>query len=366
MHQIFGTIRTHGVTIDSCVIEGPRRFWDVDNGDGTGSVNRGSYTIRADLTSSLTISNIKQTNIYADDDSNNKIDHHAVMGSNYCKNVTFQGNTMSAFDSHTGLHNLIVSGCTVERLNTIGTGTIIVENTTIHTANTNSALVLRDDYNSNFKGDVYFRNVTLQTYNAGYAGLFWVGFYNYNTGLYYSDGYQWTSNGATVTDQYHVQDTTKNDGDDSAYYSSYLPENVYIDGLTILEGGSVVSDASEEFGGRYTPGSEVSTTDSDFVLALYNGYNVGGTYTYDTSKSVLDVHEWDCDISTYGASFTKDRVAMGSWVINEGTTYTVTDPIKPTEYVSNNSGYTVNEYVFSGKAYNELAFLDSLTIENAS
>ncbi len=246
--------------------------------------------------------------------------------------------------------NLIVKGGEVERINVIGTGTVIVEDTLIHTGVTHSAIVLREDYNSNFKGDVIFRDVTLETYNDNYVGLFWVAFYNYNTGLYYTDSsITWDSNGdgvADTTDSYHVQDTVKG-GDDSKYYSSYLPQNVTVEGLTILRGGSIVTDENAELGGVYTRGDVVSTSDSKFMLALYNGRDIG-----------FDIHEWNCDISKQGDSFKK-----GGFLGIGGTTYTVNHPIKPTEKVTNNTSYKVYEYVFNGKVYDNLKFLNNLVIE---
>lgn len=344
------TAYTHGVTFRGCEVEGPRRFWDAVV-DGKGSINRGSYTFRLDYTSSPAIVDCIQTNFYNDEfdksynnTSDGIVDHMGVMGSNYCKNFLFEGNTMTVFDAHSGLYNLVVRGCEVERINVIGSGTVIVEDTLIHTGTTHAAVTLREDYASNFKGDVYFNNVTLETYDEGYVGLFYIVFYNYNTGLYYTDSYQYDSDGdgvADAYDSYYAQDTTK-DGDDAHYYSSYLPQNVYVNGLTVLSGGNVS-------GGVYTKGSE----DTSVTLALYNGY------TYGESKDTLTklVHNWDCDISK-GDSFYEYN-----WFTK--ITYTVNHPIKPTEVIyvdqTTASKYTINDYVYQDKVYNNLEFLDSLT-----
>lgn len=354
MQQIIGTEYTHGVTIDSCHLEGPKIFFDsVSNGKGV--TMRGSYSIRADQTSSLTISNITQPNFYTDriDSSRNEsadgmVDHQAVMGTNFCKNMLFENNMMTTFDSHSGLYNVVIRGCEVERINIVGQGTAIIENTTIHTGNTKAAIVLREDYNSNFKGDVYFNNVTLETYDNGYVGLFWVAFYNYNTGLYYSCDEQFTYGGETRTNNYYTQDTDAS-GDNSHYYSSYLPENVYVNGLKILSGGSVTTDSSHPFGGIYTPGEE----DTGVTLALYNGYYYGE----DASQNILMIHNWNANISTYGDSFF-------SW--SGLRTVTVKHPICPTQKVymdaTTKGKYSLNDYVYNGTKYNSLEFLDGLEI----
>ena len=175
MHLFIGTEYTHGVSIDSCTLEGPRRFWDTDNGNGTGSINRGSYSIRADYTTSLAIKNITQTNLYSDDfttaydkTSDGMMDHNAIMGSNFCKNMLFEGNKMSTFDSHMDIYNLTFRNNEVERINIVGSGTVYIEDSIIHAGNTGAVVTLREDYNSNFKGDVYFKNVTVETYSNNY------------------------------------------------------------------------------------------------------------------------------------------------------------------------------------------------------
>ena len=364
MHLFIGTEYTHGVSIDGCTLEGPRRFWDTDNGNGTGSINRGSYSIRADYTTSLSIKNITQTNLYTDNfttaydkTGDGMADHNAIMGSNFCKNMLFEGNRMSTFDSHMDLYNLTFRNNEVERINVVGAGTVYIEDSLIHSGNTGAIVTLREDYNSNFKGDVYFKNVTVETYNNGYVALFLMTYYNYNTGLYYTDGQQYTVNSQTVTDSYYTQDKTKGDGDDSHYYTSYLPQNVYVEGLTVLSGGRVTTDSTKELGGTYTRGTE----NTSVTLSLYSEYSNKGE-----NKTQKYIHNWNCDISTYGSSFTEGRYAIGNWVITEGTTYTVNNPIKPTENVfidaTTYSKYTMHDYTFKGKAYDSLKFLDNLKI----
>ena len=364
MHLFIGTEYTHGVNIDGCTLEGPRRFWDTDNGNGTGSINRGSYSIRADYTTSLAIKNITQTNLYSDDfttaydkTSDGMMDHNAIMGSNFCKNMLFEGNKMSTFDSHMDIYNLTFRNNEVERINIVGSGTVYIEDSIIHAGNTGAVVTLREDYNSNFKGDVYFKNVTVETYSNNYLALFLMTYYNYNTGLYYTDGNQYSLSGQTVTDSYYTQDKTKGDGDDSHYYTSYLPQNVYVEGLTVRSGGKIVTDTTKELGGTYTKGKE----NTSVTLALYSEYA-----SKSENKTQKYIHNWNCDISTYGSSFTEGRYAIGNWVITEGTTYTVNNPIKPTENVfidaTTYSKYTMHDYIFKGKAYDSLKFLDKLNI----
>ena len=120
---------------------------------------------------------------------------------------------------------------------------------------------------------------------------------------------------------------------------------MYINGLTILSCGNVSN-------GVYTRGKE----DTGVKLALYNAY----TISESTSTLTKLVHNWNCDISTYGSSFTE------GWLFNK-TTYTVKHPVKPTETVyidkETASKYTLNEYVYNKTVKNNLKFLDSLVIK---
>jgi len=355
MAGLIDVSETHGVTIDNAVLEGPQRFYSVR----TVQANRGSYSIRANKNSSLTISNVDQSNFYTDTerDGDGYVDHKAFMGSNFCKNFYFINNRVNTFDSHTGLHNLYVKNCEVERINGIGTGTIWVEDTIIHTQNTHAAITLREDYGSEFNGDVYFKNVTLEAYDSDYVALFLIGYYNYGTGLYYTS--DWTDSSGTHENSYYEQDTDKS-GDNSRYYASYMPQNVYIDGITILSGGSVTANASQELGGTYKKGA--ATTSLSFGLVT----------SYTSNRAFHDAIRTG-DISTVGATYkTGGKWCANSWtdstiVYKNYETVTVNHAIKGTSNVyvgTANGGLNdnyLNEYTCTQDNYSSTGLISSGT-----
>ena len=122
------------------------------------------------------------------------------MGSNYCKNLTYDGCVFSRFDAHKGTHNATIINSEIghQKLSIIGSGTLRVENTTVHG---NNIVNLRSDYGSTWEGDMIFRNVTLN--NTGTATLI---------------------NGSWVNHYFG--------------YTCYLPANIIIDGITLAKGTS--------------------------------------------------------------------------------------------------------------------------------
>ena len=125
-----------------------------------------------------------------------------VMGTNFCKNITLDGCSFSRFDAHQGVYNVTIKNSTLghQCLNAIGMGTLLVEDTTLY----GSYLInLRSDYGSTWKGDAIIRNCT------------WIP----------SQGNMLSSSCSMIYGKFS--------GYHKFGYDCYMPENVYIDGLTI-------------------------------------------------------------------------------------------------------------------------------------
>ena len=114
----------------------------------------GTYDISVSNANNVTFLNCRQTNSITDSK------YWGIMGSNYCKNLTYDGCVFSRFDAHKGTHNATIRNSEIghQRLNIIGSGLLTVENTVIHG---NYIINLRNDYGSTWDGDVIIRNVTL-------------------------------------------------------------------------------------------------------------------------------------------------------------------------------------------------------------
>ncbi|NMC41094.1 MAG: hypothetical protein GYA43_07980, partial [Bacteroidales bacterium] len=82
-----------------------------------------------------------------------------LMGSNYCKNLVLDSCIFSRFDAHMGVANATIRNSTLghQGINAIGSGTFLVENSTI---NGRSLINLRSDYGSTWQGEFIIRNCT--------------------------------------------------------------------------------------------------------------------------------------------------------------------------------------------------------------
>lgn len=84
-----------------------------------------------------------------------------IMASSFCKNLIYDGCTLSRFDAHQGVSNATIRNSTIGHagIEVIGTGTLLLENTTVRSG---SFVNLREDYGSTWRGDFIVRNCTFQ------------------------------------------------------------------------------------------------------------------------------------------------------------------------------------------------------------
>ncbi len=173
-------------------LSGHKRYW-LDGSNNTNAM--GTYDISANASNNITWLNCTQLNSITDTNL------WGIMGSNYCKNLTYDGCTFSRFDAHKGTHNARIVNSEIghQNLSVIGSGTLIVENTTVHG---NTLINLRNDYGSTWNGDVIIKNVKL--INTGNVTLFKARWYNHYFG-----------------------------------YTCHLPENITIDGIELSKKATV-------------------------------------------------------------------------------------------------------------------------------
>ena len=119
----------------------------------------GSYEISATHANNVLWKNVTQDVFF---DSDGGVSSKGIMVTNYCKNLTFDGNFVSSFDAHCGLYNGTIKNTTIEHLDFIGDGLITIENCTIYADGGRCAINLRSDYGSWWKGDAIFKNVDIK------------------------------------------------------------------------------------------------------------------------------------------------------------------------------------------------------------
>lgn len=119
----------------------------------------GTYDISASNSNDITWKDCKQTNSITD------TSRWGIMGSNYCKNLTYDGCVLSRFDAHKGMYNTTIINSEIGHagITAIGAGYLRIENTVI---NSNTVVTLRSDYGSTWNGEVIIKDVTLKNNNA--------------------------------------------------------------------------------------------------------------------------------------------------------------------------------------------------------
>ena len=80
-----------------------------------------------------------------------------VHGTNYTKNLTFEGCELNRFDAHAGIYNATVKNCEIININLIGGGTALIKDTTVY--NDACFVTLRSDFGSTWNGDLRLENV---------------------------------------------------------------------------------------------------------------------------------------------------------------------------------------------------------------
>ncbi len=137
------------VTVKNSTFTGHKKYATI--GSAGTSVQMGTYDIGAATAVNAKFINCKQTN----DITNG--DYWGIAGTNYCKNLTYDGCAFSRFDAHQGVLNATVKNSVLGHhgIKLIGMGTALIENTTVVSS---SFVDLRADYGSTWNGDLIIRN----------------------------------------------------------------------------------------------------------------------------------------------------------------------------------------------------------------
>ena len=139
-----------------------------------------------------------------------------IIGTNFCKNLIYDGCALSRFDAHQGVTNATIRNSTLGYMGVklTGFGTFTIENSTVRGS---SFIDLRPDYGSTWNGDIIIRNCR-----------------------FISSGNPIILNGS-------------NDGQHDFGYTCHLPTRIVIDGLKIEDGKERKGYAGPVVFGRFNP-----------------------------------------------------------------------------------------------------------------
>ncbi len=177
------------VTVKNCTLTGHKKYKTI--GSAGTSVTMGTYDIGAATAVNAKFINCNQTNDITDGD------YWGIAGTNYCKNLVYDGCALSRFDAHQGVLNATVKNSVLGHhgIKLIGSGTALIENTTVLS---DCFIALRSDYGSTWNGNLIIRNCKF-----------------YPTGV-----------------SSHIIDA-ENSEDHDFGYTCYLPQKIEIDGFYV-------------------------------------------------------------------------------------------------------------------------------------
>ena len=205
-------------------------------------VSMGSYDLRCYRAINVTYIDCDQTTDILD------TKYWGLFCSDFCKNLTLDGCTFSRFDAHMGVTNATIRNCTLghQCLNAIGHGLLTVENSTLYGS---SFISLRGDYGSTWNGDVVIKDCT------------WIPNCGKGTGV------QTCLIGGSYSGNHYFG------------YECYMPQNITIDGLKIVE-----KKISATYKGIYLLGNITSANNSDSFTYKFP-YHVTKTITIKNFES---------------------------------------------------------------------------------
>lgn len=139
------------IVVKNCTLTGHKTYQTIGSAGRT--VSMGSYDISVGRAVNIAFENCKQTNDIHDRT------FWGIMGSNYSKNLSLDNCIFSRFDAHQGVANATIRNSNLghQGINAIGSGTLLVENTTVSSRN---IVNLRSDYGSTWEGEFIIRNCT--------------------------------------------------------------------------------------------------------------------------------------------------------------------------------------------------------------
>ena len=144
----FGVYNSTNVEINSCVMTGHKVY------------SSGTYDTYSSLSNDVRWVDCVQSQSTASQAFRNQRVAWGVHASNYSKNLSMTGCTLSRFDAHKGCWNATIKDSTIGiGITIIGGGDLVIENVTRYGS---VFLTLREDYGATWDGDIHIKNCRLE------------------------------------------------------------------------------------------------------------------------------------------------------------------------------------------------------------
>lgn len=118
----------------------------------------GTYEFSINSTNHTVLKNCIQTNFFEEGYGYPMVKTWGSTGSNFCKNLVYDGCRLSRYDAHSGVYNGKIINSDVCIVALIGGGDFLMENSTVY-AKMQYPVTLRYDYGGTFNGNLTLRNV---------------------------------------------------------------------------------------------------------------------------------------------------------------------------------------------------------------
>lgn len=213
----------YNVTVKNTLLTGHKTYRTI--GRAGKPVSMGSYDLSVSRAVNVSFINCSQTN-----DINDRT-YWGILGSNYSKNMLYDGCKLSRFDAHKGVANATIRNSTLGYMGVkaIGSGTLTIENSTIKSY---SLIGFRPDYGSTWQGNVIIKNVI----------------------------YEPTSNPVNKAVLFGGRYTGKHDFG----YTCYMPKSFKIENLTIKDGNHTVNYTGPVIFDNFNPDMKDKTYVMDY------------------------------------------------------------------------------------------------------
>ena len=139
----------NNMRVENCKLSGHKTYMSKDPDQPS---NMGTYDLGGNNANGLYYKNCIQLNFFKEDGTTPDTSLWGIMGTNYCKNITYDGSRLSRLDAHAGVYNATIIDSEVLYIHLVGGGTALIKNSTSY--NYNPIINLRSDYGSPWNGNV--------------------------------------------------------------------------------------------------------------------------------------------------------------------------------------------------------------------
>lgn len=153
---------SNNVKLIGCTLTGHKKYFD------------GTYDFQCYRANDIYLYKCVQSNFYLSDGKTPSMHDNlywGIMGSSYCKNITYDSCIMSRFDAHAGIYNGKITNCTMNGIEIIGGGDMLIENSKL-VLSRNILIDLRTDFGSTWRGNITIRNCEVVNYKPEATHVF--------------------------------------------------------------------------------------------------------------------------------------------------------------------------------------------------